>query len=150
MSFSGIAAEWQVDVATGDDVAAAADSTGATKFKTIHAAVDKAAKDDVVPVRVLIDRNPGFDEPIGLLLGKKNSMFSLDPISIEPHETEKIIYIKLNKELMQKHINKKNYPTWQMSIVGTVKGEVERQGKRSFQNAMYSEMTPFFLIKLKK
>lgn len=109
-----------------------------------------SAKDDVVPVRVLIDRNPGFDEPIGLLLGKKNSMFSLDPISIEPHETEKVIYIKLNKELMQKHINKKNYPTWQMSIVGTVKGEVERQGKRTFQNAKYSEMTPFFLMKLKK
>ena len=50
VSFSGIAAEWQVDVATGDDVAAAADSTGATKFKTIQAAVDKAAKDDVVRV----------------------------------------------------------------------------------------------------
>ena len=48
------------------------------------------------------------------------------------------------------HINKKNYPTWQMSIVGTVKGEVERQGKRTFQNAKYSEMTPFFLMKLKK
>lgn len=50
VSFSGIAAEWQVDVATGNDVAAAVDNTGATRFKTIQAAVDKAAENDVVRV----------------------------------------------------------------------------------------------------
>ena len=36
------------------------------------------------------------------------------------------------------------------NIIGTVKGEIVRQGKRTFQNAKYREMTPFFLIKLKR
>ena len=107
-------------------------------------------KDESVPVKVLIDRNPGFDEPVDLLLGKKHSMFTLEPISIAPNETEKIIYIKLNKEHMQGLVKKKRYPVWQMNIVGTVKGQVERNGKRSFQNAKYSEMTPYFLLKLQK
>ena len=37
-----------------------------------------------------------------------------------------------------------------MNIVGTVKGEIVKQGKRTFQNARYREMTPFFLIQLEK
>ena len=109
-----------------------------------------SAKDSLLPVKILVDRDPGFTENIDLVLGKKHGMFSLEPISILPNENEKLIYIQLNGELMQSHIKKKNFPTWQMNIVGTVKGEVERRGKRTFQNAKYSEMTPFFLIKLKK
>ena len=43
------ATTWQVEK-TGDDTAAAADSTGATPFKTIQAAVDKAAAGETVIV----------------------------------------------------------------------------------------------------
>lgn len=106
--------------------------------------------DEEVAVKVLIDRNPGFDEPVDLILGKKRSFFTLEPISIAPDESEKVIYIKLNKEYIQGMIRKKNYPVWQTNIVGTVKGQIERSGKRTFQNAKYSEMTPIFQLKLQK
>ena len=106
--------------------------------------------DEEVAIKVLIDRNPGFDEPVDLILGKKRAMFSLEPISIAPDESEKVIYIKLNKEYIQGMIRKKNYPVWQTNIVGTVKGQIERSGKRTFQNAKYSEMTPIFQLKLQK
>ncbi len=106
--------------------------------------------DDVIPIKVLVDKSPGFDEPIELLLGKKHRIFSLEPISIQPEETEKIIYIKLNDTALEKMKGKRNRPMWQMNIVGTVKGELVAQGRRRFQNAKYSEMTPFFIIKLNR
>ena len=106
--------------------------------------------DEVIPVKILIDKDPGFNDPVELILGKKNGLFSLDPISIMPEEREKTIYIKLNDTALQKLRNKKSRPTWQMNIIGTVKGEIVRQGKRTFQNAKYREMTPFFLIKLNR
>ena len=49
-AFSAGAAEWFVDRATGDDTAAAADATGATAFKTIQAAINRASADDVIRV----------------------------------------------------------------------------------------------------
>ena len=106
--------------------------------------------DEAIPVKILIDRDPGFNEPIDLELGKKNRLFSLDPVSIMPDEKEKTIYIKLNQEVMKSYKGKKFFPSWQTNIVGTVKGKVERQGKRTFQNAKYREMTPFFMIRMKR
>ena len=67
-----------------------------------------------------------------------------------PEETEKTIYIKVNHAALSIFKSKKYSPSWQMNIVGTVKGEIVKQGKRTFQNAKYREMTPFFQIKLKK
>ena len=105
-------------------------------------------RDEVIPIKLLIDKNPDFNEPIELMLGRKNGIFSLDPISILPEEREKVIYIKLNPVAMEKLRNRKNLPTWQMYIVGTVKGEIVKQGKRTFQNAKHREITPFFLLKM--
>ena len=107
-------------------------------------------KDETIPVKILIDKDPGFNDPVELILGKKNGLFSLEPVSIMPEEKEKTIYIKLNDTALQKLKNKKSSPVWQMNIIGTVKGEIVRQGKRTFQNAKYREMTPFFLIKLNR
>ena len=56
-------------------------------------------RDEVIPIKLLIDKNPDFNEPIELMLGRKNGIFSLDPISILPEEREKVIYIKLNGEV---------------------------------------------------
>ena len=98
----------------------------------------------------MVDKDPNFTDPIELMLGKKMGMFTLDPISILPEETEKTIYIKINETALEKLRNRKGRPTWQMNIVGTVKGEVVQQGRRRFQNAKYSEMTPFFLIKVNR
>jgi hypothetical protein len=127
--------------------------TEASPFRlSVAMKLDKAIpvtiKDEVIPVTIQIDRDPGFNEMIDLELGKKNRVFSLEPVSILPDETEKTIYIKLNTELLKANKRKKSLPTWQMSIVGTVKGEIVKKGKRTFQNAKYREMTPFFMIKM--
>ena len=107
-------------------------------------------KDEMFPVTVRIDREPDFTDPVALELGKKNRTFALEPVSIMPEETEKTIYIKLDKTALAKYKGKKFKPTWQMNIVGTVKGELVKRGKRTFQNAKYREMTPYFLIRVKK
>ena len=49
-SASCLAATWQVDVATGNDAAAAADASGATAFATIQAAINRASANDVIQV----------------------------------------------------------------------------------------------------
>lgn len=106
--------------------------------------------DDVLPIKILIDRNPGFNEVVDLALGRKIGMFSLAPISIMPEENEKTIYIELNKEALDKLRGKKSRPIWQMNIVGTVSGRAEAMGRRRFQNAKYREITPYFLIRLQR
>ena len=103
-----------------------------------------------VPVKILVDKNPDFNEPIELMIGKKSPMFSLDPVSIMPEEKEKIIYLKINPTTMEKQRSKKGKPFWQMNIVGTVKGEVIQRGRRRVQNAKHREITPFFLIRLQR
>jgi (E)-4-hydroxy-3-methylbut-2-enyl-diphosphate synthase len=56
----------------------------------------------------------------------------------------------LNKEVLAKHLGKKQLPKWQNYIAGTVKGEIVKRGKRTFQNAKYREMTPVFVIKMQR
>lgn len=107
-------------------------------------------QDTEIPLTIKIDKDPNFKDPVELMLGNKNRIFELAPISIEPHETEKTIYIKLNPAALERFKTRKNRPTWQMHIVGTVKGEIIQRGRRRFQNAKYREMTPIFLIKLKR
>ena len=101
-------------------------------------------------MKILVEKDPGFNDPIELLLGKKNAIFSLEPISILPEEKEKTIYIKLNPTALERLKKRKAKPYWQMYIVGTVKGEIVRQARRTFQNAKYSEMTPLFMIHLER
>ena len=116
----------------------------------INEPVTFTLNDTEIPIKVLIDKSEGFNEPVELVLGKKMSMFSLEPISILPEEHEKVINIKLNEAALEKLKGRKGRPVWQMNIVGTVKGEVVQQGRRRFQNAKYQEMTPFFLIQLER
>ena len=104
--------------------------------------------DEVIPIKIIVEKDPGFNDPIELILGRKIGVFSLEPVSILPEETEKIIYIKINPTAMERLKNRKAKPYWQMSITGTVKGEIVRQARRTFQNAKYSEMTPYFMIHL--
>ena len=116
----------------------------------IEQELEFSVNDETIPVKIIVDKDPGFNEPIELMIGKKNNLFSLDPISIMPEEKEKIIHIKLNPTQLEKLKKRKGKPNWQMYIVGTVKGEVVQQGRRRFQNAKYSEMTPIFILKLNK
>ena len=114
--------------------------------------IEFSLNDETIPLKIVVDKNADFNEPIELQIGKKNPVFSLEPITIQPNETEKTIYLKLNHEVLNKRFNgKKNKPTWQMYISGIVKGEWVKQGKgRQVQIAKYSEMTPIFILKLKR
>jgi hypothetical protein len=108
--------------------------------------------DESIALKVVVDRNPGFTDPIDLQLGKKTNLFSLEPVTILPEENEKTIHIKINRTVMEKRYkNKKNRPMFQMNISGVVKGEWVKQGKgRQVQIAKYSEMTPIFILKLER
>ena len=77
----------------------------------INEVITISEQDEVLPVKVLIDKDPGFDEPVELLLGNKVKMFSLEPVSIMPEESEKTIYIQLNKSYLESLKNKKWKPT---------------------------------------
>ncbi len=101
-----------------------------------------------IPIKIIVDKEPGFNEPIEIVMGVKHRIFSLEPITILPEETEKIIYLKLNHTALERFRGRKTPPSWQMNIVGTVKGEITKQGKRTFQNAKYREITPYFVLKL--
>ena len=101
-----------------------------------------------IPIKIIVDKEPGFNEPIEIVMGVKHRIFSLEPITILPEETEKIIYLKLNHTALERFRGRKNPPSWQMNVVGTVKGEITKQGKRTFQNAKYREITPYFVLKL--
>lgn len=107
-------------------------------------------QDTEIPIKVKIDKDPGFSDPVELALGNKNRLFTLDPVTIQPEENEKTVYIKLNEMVLEKLKSRKGQPTWQMYIVGTVKGEVIQRGRRRFQNAKYREMTPIFVLRLKR
>lgn len=101
-----------------------------------------------IPIKIIVDKEPGFNEPIEIVMGVKHRIFSLEPVTILPEEKEKIIYLKLNHTALERFRGRKNPPSWQMNIVGTVKGEITKQGKRTFQNAKYREITPYFVLKL--
>lgn len=108
--------------------------------------------DEYITVKVVADKDPDFKDPIDLQLGKKNRLFELDPVQILPEETEKTIQIRLNPKAMERYKkNKKSKPSFQMYISGIVKGEWVKQGKgRQVQIAKYNEMTPIFVIQLKR
>lgn len=112
--------------------------------------IEFSLDDTEILLKIKIDKDPDFKDPVELMLGNKNRIFELAPISIMPEETEKTISIKLDPTAMERFRKRKNRPTWQQYIVGTVKGEVVQQGRRRFQNAKYREMTPIFMFKLKK
>ncbi len=108
--------------------------------------------DEYIPVKVVVDRDPDFKDPIDLQIGRKNRNFELDPVQILPNETEKVINIRINPKAMERFKkNKKSKPSFQMYISGIVKGEWVKQGKgRQVQIAKYNEMTPIFVLKLQR
>ena len=131
------------------DVAEASPYRMSVEFD-INEEVPFTMQDTEIALKVKVDKDPGFSDPIELLLGNKNRLFSLEPTVIQPEENEKTIYIKLNEQAKEKLKSRKGHPSWQMHIVGTVKGEVIQRGRRRFQNAKYREMTPIFVLRLKR
>jgi hypothetical protein len=101
-----------------------------------------SATDTVIPLKIYIARAGGFIDPIELSLSKKIKQVTLNAVTVEPTETEKTVYLKIDKETL----NKTKKARLAFSIVGTVKGVADQKGKRSFQNAKYREQTPIFIL----
>ncbi|MFR9593960.1 MAG: hypothetical protein SNI57_05355, partial [Rikenellaceae bacterium] len=99
--------------------------------------------DVVIPIKVYIDRAAGFDKEIELELSKKvKSVYMNETVKVAPNETEKVVELVLNRELVDK------WRTFKFStcITATVQGEIKKQGKRTFVNALYKDMTPMFTL----
>lgn len=96
----------------------------------------------VIPIKIRVNRAAGFTEPIALALNRKLKQISMDSVTLLPQETEKVILLKIDPSVlkMQRRFR------LGFSIVGTVNGEIQKNGKRSFQNALYREITPIFLL----
>jgi hypothetical protein len=106
--------------------------------KSLHVSLT----DTVIPLEINIVRAEGFIEPIELNLSKKIKQITMEPITVQPNETEKIVYLKINQVIL----NKMKKVRFGFNIVGTVKGVIDQKGKRSFQNAKYREQTPIFIL----
>lgn len=94
-----------------------------------------------VPVRIVRDRD--FKEPIELSVYPKSRLLSVQNATILPDESEKMVHIVISKDPKRKTTYKTRYT---LAIVGTVKGEVNKTGKRVFENAAYREMSPLIVI----
>lgn len=101
--------------------------------------------DTVIQIKVLVKSRLGFSEPIELALNRKNKQIVLDPVIVLPNEKEKVLNIKIDL----KDLKDKRRIIRQIAIVGTVKGEIEKKGKRTFENAKYKEVSPLLLLNLK-
>jgi len=110
--------------------------------KNLQKTIPVSPSDSIVDLKIRIIRTAGFTEPIDLALSKKNPMITLDPTRILPDETEKVLHLKISEKAFQKA---KRF-RYGLSIVGTVNGEIEKRGKRNFQNALYREITPMVVL----
>jgi len=112
--------------------------------RAIHHPIQVEPTDSVVPIHLKIERRQGFSEPIELNLNRKMRQVTMDPVQLLPGETEKTIYLRINPEV--RNANRRFRGSF--GIVGTVNGEIEKQGKRTFQNALYREYSPLFLLEM--
>ncbi|MFZ4455799.1 MAG: hypothetical protein ACOYOT_06225 [Bacteroidales bacterium] len=98
--------------------------------------------DTVIPMVVRIRGGETFTEPIELNLNRKIKHITMDAVTVQPGETEKTVYLKIDQNML----SKMRRARFSFNIIGTVKGVVEKKGQRNFQNAKYKEQTPMFLL----
>lgn len=98
--------------------------------------------DSVVELTLRIHRKAGFNDPVKLELNRKNKLITLEPAVFYAGETEKRIRIKLDLKDVAKFKNMRR----PVAIAGTVNGEIDKKGKRSFENALYRETTPVIVL----
>jgi len=113
--------------------------------KNLQHSIYFSQNDSVVPVKLHIVRRNGFNEPIEISLNRKGSKMFIDPVIINPNETEKTIMMRVDRKGMERM---KKY-RFGFCFVGTVNGVIEKRGNRTFQNALYREYSPLFVLELK-
>jgi hypothetical protein len=104
--------------------------------------ISLAEGDTTISIPVRIKRNPDFKETIELSVYPKNRNTVMDAVKVLPGETEKTLTISVRSRDMLKQ-RKLRYG---IAIVGTVSAEIDKRGKRSFENAAYREMSPIIVI----
>jgi hypothetical protein len=113
--------------------------------RNLQKSIFVSPNDTVVIFKVELRRKADFNETVTLQLGRKTKQIVLDPVEFKPGETEKTIYIKLNLKDVAKFKGMQR----PISIVGTVSGQIDKRGKRTFENALYRETTPIIMLELK-
>ena len=108
----------------------------------LQKAISISPLDTVVSFKLRVARSAGFAEPIDLALNKKNPLITMEPTRVLPNEGEKTIRLKIDGKALQK-IKRIRYG---LSIAGTVNGEIEKKGKRNFENALYREVSPIVVL----
>ncbi len=98
--------------------------------------------DSVLPIKIRVDRKEGFNDELELALSKKLRVMTLDPVKLAAGESEKVIYIKLNRAV----IDKMKFFRVPICVTATVNGEIQKQGQRTFVNAKYKDMTPIVYV----
>ena len=101
-----------------------------------------AEGDTVISIPVRIKRNPDFKDPIELSLYPKTKNYVMDAVKVLPGETEKMLTISVRAP----NILKQKKLRYEIAIVGTVSGEIDKRGKRTVENAAFREMTPLIMI----
>ena len=99
--------------------------------------------DSILSVPIKIKRNVEFKDTIVLSVYPKNKNVVMTDVKLLPDETEKILTVSVRSA----DIMKQKKLRFGIMIVGTVNGEIDQRGKRSFQNAAYREMSPIIVIK---
>ncbi len=100
--------------------------------------------DSVLPVKVRVERQEGFDDELDLALGRNNKFVTLQPVKMLKGESEKTIYIKLDNEKIGG--DKMKYFRYPLYIVATAGSDIQRLGQRTFTNARYRDMTPLVMV----
>lgn len=101
-----------------------------------------AQTDTVLTIPVRIKWNADFKDPIELSVYPKNKNIVTTAVKVLPGETEKTVRISVRSGDIQKQKKLR----FGIMIVGTVNGEIDKRGKRTFENAKYREMSPIIVI----
>ncbi len=95
-----------------------------------------------IPLKIIVDREEGFDDELELELGMVNKRVTLEPVKMLRGESEKVINVKLDRKSLDKIKSFRQ----QFYVVATLNGEIQKQGQRTFVNAKYRAMTPIIMI----
>ncbi|MFI3306220.1 MAG: hypothetical protein R3Y68_06885 [Rikenellaceae bacterium] len=96
-----------------------------------------------LPLKIRVERRGGYDGEIELAMGKKIREITIEPVTIAADEKEATIVLKVNQE----RLNKLKQYRRQIYFTASVNGEIQIVGKRTFQNALYKDMTPIVTIR---
>lgn len=98
--------------------------------------------DTTIPLKIYVDRREGFDDEIELSLGRKIREVAAESVKVAAGENEATLLLKIDQERLSKMKQFRRL----LYVTASVNGEIQKVGKRTFQNALYKDMTPIIVI----